>query len=168
MIGIGRKREREFTGWHMLIVMVAFFGVIVAVNVTMAVLAGRTWTGLVVKNSYVASQHFNEGLAAARRQAARGWSSSLGYADGQLAFSLVDRDGKPVVIDGLKVWLGRPAFEQQDRRADLVYVGEGRYRAKVDLGAGPWEVAVTGGAGEQSYRSVSRLTVGKEGAGKPF
>ena len=48
--------EREFTGWHMAITMIAFFGVIISVNLTMAILASSTWTGLIVKNGYVASQ----------------------------------------------------------------------------------------------------------------
>ena len=39
--------------------MLAFFGVIIAVNVVMATLASTSWTGLVVENSYVASQEFN-------------------------------------------------------------------------------------------------------------
>ena len=65
-------------------------------NVTMAVLAGHSWTGLVVKNSYVASQHFNEDLVEARRQAARGWTSKLVYGDRHFAFTLKDRSGQPV------------------------------------------------------------------------
>ena len=55
-------KQGEFTGRHMAIIMVAFFGVIIAVNLTMATLASRSWTGLVVKNSYVESQKFNSVL----------------------------------------------------------------------------------------------------------
>ena len=52
-------RPREFTGKHMLVIMFAFFGVIIAVNLTMATFAHTSWSGLVVQNSYVAGQHFN-------------------------------------------------------------------------------------------------------------
>ncbi len=51
--------------------MVAFFGVIIAVNVTMATIAIASWTGLVVQNSYVASQEFETQAPRARGAARR-------------------------------------------------------------------------------------------------
>src|SRR5690606_10441379 len=72
--------DREFTGRHMLLVMVAFFGVIITVNVTMAVLATRSWTGLVVGHTYVASQEFNERTERGRAQMALGWQPALTVA----------------------------------------------------------------------------------------
>ena len=68
---------RRFTGWHMTAIMIAFFGVIITVNMTMAVFATRTFGGKVVENSYVASQQFNEWLAAARAQEKLGWKHEL-------------------------------------------------------------------------------------------
>lgn len=152
-------RTGEFTGRHMLLIMFAFFGVIVAVNVTMAVLAGRTWTGLVVKNSYVASQKFNSELAAAKVQHARGWQSSLTYRDGVISFTLVDRDGQPVIYDDLMVHYGRPAFEQADRTVAFKHAGSGHYRVSAPLTAGYWSIRVSGGAGNKAYRRDSRLLV---------
>ncbi len=61
-------QPKPFTGRHMLFAMLAFFGVIIAVNLTMAVFATKSWTGLVVKNSYVASQAFNRELEQAKVQ----------------------------------------------------------------------------------------------------
>ena len=53
-----------FSGRHMLLTMLAFFGVIIGVNLTMAWFARSSWTGLVVENSYVASQEFNAKMEA--------------------------------------------------------------------------------------------------------
>ena len=64
--------EWTFTGRHMLLVMVAFFGVTITVNLVLAFFATSSWTGLIVKNSYVASQEYNEKLAEARAQDALG------------------------------------------------------------------------------------------------
>ncbi|WP_352646353.1 FixH family protein [Mesorhizobium sp. M0136] len=55
--------------------ILAFFATIIIVELTMAVLASRSWTGFVVKNSHVASQ-FNR-KAGEGAQAALGWSSPL-------------------------------------------------------------------------------------------
>ena len=54
--------ERKFTGKHALAVFVGAFGVIIAVNLVLAYNAVKTFPGLEVKNSYVASQEFNERL----------------------------------------------------------------------------------------------------------
>ena len=65
----------EFTGRRMAIVMVSFFGVVIAVNLLMATLATRTFGGTVVDNSYVASQNFNGWLQEAREQAELQWQA---------------------------------------------------------------------------------------------
>ncbi|NIR44609.1 MAG: cytochrome oxidase, partial [Gemmatimonadetes bacterium] len=103
-------RPERFTGWHMVGVLGLFFGTIIAVNAVLAILASGSWSGLVVKNTYVASQEYNEKLAAADRQAARGWSGSFEYGEaGRIVFTLVDRDGEPVLADTVRVALRRPA-----------------------------------------------------------
>ena len=61
---------RQFTGKHMLAIMLGFFAVVLAANMTMVYFARHSWTGLVVENSYVASQQFNAKMAETRAQAA--------------------------------------------------------------------------------------------------
>ncbi|MEI6485239.1 MAG: FixH family protein [Sphingomonadales bacterium] len=68
---------KPFTGRHAAAMFVAFFGVVIAVNISMARLASGTFSGTVVDNSYVASQEFNRWLADARRQAALGWATPV-------------------------------------------------------------------------------------------
>ncbi len=58
------KVVRPLTGWHVLAMFVAFFGVIIAVNITMAWKAISTFPGLEVENGYVASQSFDAEMAA--------------------------------------------------------------------------------------------------------
>ena len=65
---------KPFTGRHMAVVLCGFFAVVIAVNMLMATLATRTFGGVVVENSYVASQAFNGWLAKARQQERLGWS----------------------------------------------------------------------------------------------
>lgn len=45
---------------------------IIIVDLTMPVLASRSWTGFVVNNSHVASQEFNRNAQEGRAQAALG------------------------------------------------------------------------------------------------
>ncbi len=143
----------------MLFAMLAFFGVIIAVNLTMAVFATKSWTGLVVKNSYVASQAFNRELEQAKVQAARGWTGDITYSKGAVVLSLTDKAGQPVVLDTSIVQIGRPAFEQADHRVVMVHQGNGVYHAKDTLDPGIWQVSVRGTSSQGDYRLDSRLII---------
>ncbi|MEM9470430.1 MAG: FixH family protein [Pseudomonadota bacterium] len=152
-------QPRQFTGRHMLLAMLAFFGVIIIVNLTMATVASRSWTGLVVKNSYVASQAFNRELEQAKLQAARGWTGDITYRDGAVVLSLTDKAGQPVILDSSVVEIGRPAYEQADHQVVMVYQGSGIYHAKDNLQPGIWQVSVRGTSSQGDYRLDSRLII---------
>ncbi len=156
--------EHPFTGKHMLIAMLCFFGVIIAVNLTMATFASQSWTGLVVRNSYVASQQYNERLAASREQAARQWQATIDYRDGSIEFKLTDKDGAPVHLTDASAEIGRPAYEAMDHEVALTYRSDGLYWAKDPLGPGVWQVAVTGNHEQGPYRIEARITVGQDEA----
>lgn len=82
-------RTRQFTGRHMAAILISFFGVVIAVNVLMAKLAIGTFGGVVVENSYVASQHFNRWLDEAGSERALGWKADIRHAaDGTVLVSL--------------------------------------------------------------------------------
>lgn len=146
----------------MLFAMLAFFGVIIIVNLTMATFATRSWTGLVVKNSYVASQDFNRELEQAKLQAARGWTGDITYHNRAVVLSLMDKAGQPVVLDTSIVQIGRPAFEQEDHRVVMVHQGNGIYHAEGKLLPGIWQVSVRGASSQGDYRLDSRLIIKAE------
>ena len=155
-----------FTGRHMLAAMVAFFGVIVAVNLTMAAFAMKSWTGLVVKNSYVASQEFNDHAAAGRARAALGWQGELAYSDGELRYSLVYDNGSAVALTDVQVALGRPAYEADDTTIVLAPSGDGGFGNSVELGDGQWIVRVSAEAGlAEPWLDIRRIHV-SDGAAK--
>ncbi len=157
--GNHRRSPKEFTGTHMLLMMVAFFGVIVGVNVMMAVVASRTWTGLVVKNSYVASQNFNDQLAAAKSQSDRGWSGAIIYKENSLKFGVLDKTGRPVLLNNVVAHIGRPAFESEDRTLNLEHISNGAYQADVKLEPGPWQLSVRGHNESGPYRLDTRINI---------
>ncbi|MEM9428673.1 MAG: FixH family protein [Pseudomonadota bacterium] len=131
----------RFTGWHMAGVMVLFFGVIISVNLTLAVFANRSWTGLVVENSYVASQQFDDMIAERKAQAARGWHTALDYSGGQLHFAMTDAAGRALAGAEVRVRVGRPTHETDDLDIALVPVAGG-YGAALALTPGAWDAWV--------------------------
>lgn len=151
---------RPFTGWHMLALICAFFGVVIAVNVTMAVFASGSWTGLVVKNSYVASQQYNEVLRDARTQGELGWKSTLAYEDGRLRFDLDTREGAAVAGAEVTAALSRPIGVERDHSLVLAEREPGLYEQSNALEPGIWNVEVMARAeGGTSYRQLFRLYI---------
>ena len=152
-------QPKPFTGRHMLFAMLAFFGVIIFVNLTMAVFANTSWTGLVVRNSYVASQAFNRELEQAKIQAAREWSGSIAYRNGSVVLSLADKAGQPVLLDTSIVNIGRPSFEQEDHQVAMQHQGGGIYHASDVLAPGIWQISVRGTSSQGDYRLDTRLII---------
>jgi nitrogen fixation protein FixH len=134
---------REFTGFHMLLVMGAFFGVIIAVNTTMAVLSSTSWPGLAVANSYVASQEYQGRLDAAREQHALGWVTEFAYAGGAAQFSIVDADAEAVDLGVVTLTINRPVGTTGDQIIELARAADGSYAAPLVLASGTWDAVIT-------------------------
>lgn len=127
---------REFTGRHMAIVMVVSFGVIIAVNLVLAYSAVKTFPGLEVKNTYVASQNFD---ARRNAQMALGWDVRADATGGLLILSITDAAGTPVRAQSLEAVLGRATHIKDDTSPDFQFDGTA-YVAPVELGAGNWNI----------------------------
>ncbi|RYH07423.1 FixH family protein [Tropicimonas sp. IMCC6043] len=124
------------TGRKVLFFTVGAFGVVIAVNVTMAYLAVGTFPGLEVKNSYVASQSFDADRAA---QEALGWTAEAGVADGVLTIAFTGRTGYPVEVASIDATVGRPTQVKDDVTPDFAY-RNGTFTAPVDLEPGRWDI----------------------------
>jgi len=154
------EKTGQFTGWHMATIMVAFFGVVVSVNGYMAWVAVDSWTGLMARNGYVASQDFNAGLAERRKQDSLGFQSILRYRDKTMVFTFQDRAGQPLEGFDITLKVGRPTNEREDRQFLMKEVEPGTYQKKLQLAPGQWNADViainkTGGR----WKRLVRLNV---------
>lgn len=128
----------KLTGRHVFLILLSFFGLVIAVNVTMATLASGTWPGLVVANSYVESQRFNERVAAARAQQALGYDLAFEQANDQLTLTLRNANGQGVEILGGTVRIGRPVTRTEDRLIDVPAAPSGTVSMPDALADGLW------------------------------
>lgn len=130
---------KPLTGRKVFAIVAGAFAVIISVNVFMAWSAIRTFPGLEVKNSYVASQSFDADRTA---QEALGWQVET-YLDGdELVLSLMTKDGLPVQVAELNAVVGRLTQVKDDFEPDFVRAG-GVYRAPVELAPGAWALRLT-------------------------
>ncbi len=136
-------RGREFTGRHMAYLIIAFFGVVIAVNLLMATLATRTFGGTVVDNSYVASQRFNSWLREAREQAELGWIAETGSDSSGRLVAAVRGPGGPLSGAVVEAYASHPLGREPARRLALSPVGDGTYRSHAPLAGGRWIVRLS-------------------------
>lgn len=146
--------NRTFTGKHMAALLVAGFGIVVAVNLLMATLAVGGFSGVVVENSYVASQRFNGWLEQARQQQALGWTAvPTRLVDGRVAIAA---DGVP---RGAKVAaeLRRPLGNPDTTRLAFFPAAGGQFTSRTSIGPGRWIIRLTITADTRRWSSEREL-----------
>ncbi len=150
-------RSREFTGKKALALFVGAFAVIIGVNLVLAFSAVKTFPGLEVKNSYVASQEFD---AKRDAQTALGWTVSSKATGGLLILSITDKSGWPVQVEKLEATLGRATHVKDDVTPDFHFDGTA-YVAPMELDPGNWNIRMKATAKdgtEFSQRVVLHVT----------
>jgi nitrogen fixation protein FixH len=142
--------SRPLTGRMVLVMLLAFFGVVIGVNVTMMKLAIATLSGTEVDSAYSASLGYEKEIAAAHAQAARHWKVDAHIertADGAAVLQVEARDGDGRPVTGLKFLgrLERPIDKRADLAIDLAEVGIGVYRGRTEaIAPGQWDLVLEG------------------------
>lgn len=148
---------RPLTGRAVLAIALTAFGTIIAANGTLAVYAVKTFPGLEVENSYVASQDFD---ARAKAQSALGWTASVEEAAGRMTLRLVDRAGAPVQPQDLTVLATRPTVAREDTPLTLAFDGSA-WTGPAALRPGRWRIRIAATAPDgTAFRTIRDLTVG--------
>lgn len=139
------RKSWEFTGWHMLVVTLGFFVVVVGVLTVMAVIAYRTFPGEVSEHPYEEGLAWNDHLKQETAQAALGWKA---VADGardasgkaRIELDLTDAHGAPVAGAKINGELVRPTTSAG--RAELAFAeaAPGKYIASAQAANGVWDV----------------------------
>lgn len=129
---------KELTGRKVFLMFFAFFGVIISVNVYMAVKAVGTFPGVEVANSYVASQVFD---AEREAQEALGWEVRAALEGTALKLDILGEDGFHVAPATINASLGRATERTDDQ--DLVFSVNSLGALVAEVGAlapGKWDL----------------------------
>jgi nitrogen fixation protein FixH len=152
----------ELKGWHVLAMLLAFFGITIAVNVVFTTYALSTFSGEDVSKPYVRGLEYNNTLAARAAQAKLKWTASIEMvradsSGADVTVVVTGGNGEPLSALELSAKLRRPTDARLDRDLTLSAIGEGRYRARVDdLAAGQWDVIARVGAAEAPLFEAER------------
>lgn len=158
---------KPLTGRVVLSMAVAFFAVVIAVNVLMTTLAIKSFDGLDQQDAYRKGRDYNQVLAEQRAEAALGWSTQIDprivdpvRRTVELTLSVAGARGGAVpglVVEGT---LKRPTNAALDVPVAFTPLGAGRYRAQVTLPAwGRWTLAVSAREGSAQARIAQDLLI---------
>ncbi|MBA2401040.1 MAG: FixH family protein [Bradyrhizobium sp.] len=158
------RASKPLTGRKVFFMLVAFFGVVIGVNLVMMRFAIQTLPGTEVDSAYSASLAYGREIVAARDQNVRNWKVDAhversGQGGATLQIEARDNNGRP--MSGLQ-FQGR--FKRPtDRRADLpvilAEVGIGVYRGSaLTIAPGQWDLVLEGvAAGQRLFLSKNRV-----------
>lgn len=163
------SKSKRADGWWYPWIFVAGFGVVIAVNGTLAYLAVNTWTGLETARPFQAGQEFNKRLAQKSAQTALAWrvqpvfeaapTAQAAHA-GSMRLTFTEHDGRAIdnlVIEALAV---RPTNEGYDQTLNFTAQGQGVYVAPIDLPlAGQWELRITATRDADVFKMRPRIQV---------
>ncbi len=159
----GTRMVKEITGRHVLVLMLAFFGVIIATDAYLVYKAVSTFGGIETKDAYRKGVSYNERIANERTQEALGWTKEVRLEKDELRIAVRDKDHKGVEGLQISALFGRPATNTEDRTLALTQIGSGEYMATVgDIAPGNWVAALEAreplsGSGAIVYQSKVRL-----------
>ena len=153
------ERRSRWIPWA----FVAFFGVVLAANAAMIVIAITTWPGLETRQAYQRGLAHDEALAAAAAQAALGWTVELAFEQtgaraGALRLDVADRFGNTLQDAEVQVAFVRPTHDGYDHLVEVPHHYGGRYLKDITLPlAGQWEARVHISAQGGEYRLRERI-----------
>lgn len=160
-----QKGEFKLTGLHVLAMLVAFFGIVAAVNVVMIRYALKTHSGEVTAHPYEKGLAYNSAIREAREQEARGWKvdgRATRTPDGKAQLEVSARDASGAALTGLKVHalLASPADVKRDHPVELVETAPGVYRGEAAAQAGAWDLDLTAARdGKTLFQSHNRISL---------
>jgi len=134
---------KKFTGYHATAIIVAFFAVVVVVNLVMAQFALSTFSGTVVDNSYVASQKYNDWLEQARNQEEHGWTVSPALRKaGKASIAITTADGAPLQGATMEAVAEHPIGQSDPFEISFTQAATGEYQSVQPLPEGRWKLKI--------------------------
>lgn len=131
-------------GRHVLLMFLAFFGLMFVVNGIFLHSAITSFPGEDVEKSYVQGLEYNSTLAARKAQGELGWRAQAGLESGVVLFRLQDEDGTPLAYKHVTARLKHVADAGLDQEFELNATGLGEYAYTLPaaLSRGKWTLEV--------------------------
>ncbi len=125
----------EIRGYHVLFIFISAFTTLIFVNLILAVNALRTFPGLEVENSYIASQKFE---AERNAQQSLAWNLTAEVDDGRLFLKILE-NGRSIAPEIQEATFGRATSISEDQILNFTFEND-VFWSPVIVGPGNWNL----------------------------
>lgn len=155
--------DNPLTGGKVLVMLIAFFGVVFAANAALIHYATSTFGGLENDHAYSEGIAYDRDIKASRAQDALHWTvgATIRRApSGSLEVTLTQHDESDLATDGLTalVRFEHPASRSRDLGLTLAQAAPGVFAGSLSLDPGRWDLVIDlQRNGETMFRSKNRV-----------
>jgi nitrogen fixation protein FixH len=145
-------------------IFIAFFAVIIAVNIGYIYLAKKTWRGVTTDEAYQKGLNYNDTLKEAEKQKELGWIVDAKVSNGgeneiSILISLTDRNSIPINDASINITFKNPVREGYDFTiAPVSSKGTYRFLAKFPV-KGQWDAIILVNKGEDKLYVAKRYVI---------
>jgi nitrogen fixation protein FixH len=155
---------RRVTGRMVLLWLVAFFGIVFAVNGVLVHEALSTLTGVDTDSAYQAGRMYEQEVAMAKAQNARQWrvDAKVTPSPDGARLDVIARDAAGVAITGVdaSAVFERPIDRRLDQAVAIAEDAPGRFHGHAAVALGQWDLIIElSRHGEQVFRSKNRIVL---------
>jgi nitrogen fixation protein FixH len=141
----------------------AFFLVVLLVNISYIYISQSTWRGISTQNSYQKGLQYNQVLQTAKKQKELGWKMKIQLKNSNKAIlillDLKDKNSRQISDAKVVIEFKRPTQEGADFTQELKFV-DGFYWAKINFPLrGQWDFAVIATKDENVFQEVKRYVI---------
>lgn len=149
------KKQKELTGRHVLLMVVAFFGVIFAINAYFITAAVTSFRGEDVKGSYRQGLEYNQQLETRRAESQLGWSASYNVinteTDSPRVIVALKKKSSPLANLDISGTIRHPTDTKMDKTVSFVETKSGQYEMVEPLPSGQWQLRATATDGADTF-----------------
>jgi len=158
------RPPRRLTGRMVLLWLLAFFGVVFAVNGVMIHESLSTFGGVDTESAYQAGRMFEHDVAMAKAQDARQWrvDAKVTPSPDGARLEVIARDAAGAPLRGMdaSAVFERPTDRRLDRNVAIAEDAPGRFHGSADVAPGQWDLVIElSRQGEQLFRSKNRIVL---------
>lgn len=150
-------KTRQLTGRHVLVMLIAFFGVIIGVNAVFITKAVSSFTGEDVKKSYRQGLEYNKTIETRAEQASLGWTVAanvieISEQEQRVVVRIRGADDTPIKRLSVSGRFNRPTDLAKDEEVSFTERGDGIYEARISLPKGQWRLKAIASSADKSFR----------------
>lgn len=155
--------DNPLTGRKVLVMLIAFFGVVFGANAALIHYATSTFGGLESDHAFTEGIAYDRDIQASHAQDSLHWNVDASIrraASGSLEVTVTQRDKSAAATDGLTahVRFEHPANRSHDRGVVLGEAAPGVFAGSLDLDPGRWDLVIDlQRNGETMFRSKNRV-----------